>query len=285
MMIPVGGKSVFTASQSLSNKIEKLIRSLKKEYRKRNHDLRIQKAFKQLEELMKTADITIHDLVKKTTDKKLSYLKLLDDIRQAFINLIDGSLYTLLDFPAIQTGYVSGSLLIVSLANKKVDEVYRLKIDDKTINLAEILSELQQDISLSENIQVLIGDALQLIEELEQQKYRNQRLEQENKDLDRYYAVPLFVFLVNETFSTYFRNKEIEPEDQRFRDLLEVYVSSVFPIGQVIPIGYKYEKIPFLIFRSYSLKEMRERQFSDKYLMNSKELNILNLILAQSDLN
>ncbi len=285
MMIPVGGKSVFTAGESLSNKIEKLIRSLKKEYRKRNHDLRIQKAVKQLEELMKTADITIHDLAKKTTDKKLSYLKLLDDIRQAFINLIDGSLYTLLDFPAIQTGYVSGSLLIVSLANKKVDEIYRLKIDDKTINLAEILSELQQDISLSENIQVLIGDALQLIEELEKQKYRNQRLEQENKYLDRYYAVPLFVFLVNETFSTYFRNKEIEPEDQRFRDLLEVYVSSVFPIGQVIPIGYRYEKIPFLIFRSYSLKEMRERQFSDKYLMNSKELNILNLILAQSDLN
>ena len=285
MMIPVGGKSVFTAGESLSNKIEKLIRSLKKEYRKRSHDLRIQKAAKQLEELMKTADITIHDLAKKRNNQKLSYLKLLDDIRQAFNKLIDGSLDTLLYFPAIQTGYVSGSLLIVSLANKKVEEVYRLKIDDKTVTLAEILSELEQDTRLSENIQVLIGDTLQLIRELEQQKYRNQKLEQENKYLDRYYVVPLFVFLVNETFTTYFRNKEVEPEDQRFRDLLEVYVSSIFPIGQVIPIGYKYEKIPFLIFRSYSLKEMREKQFSDKYLMNSKELNILNLILAQSDHN
>ncbi|WP_083856901.1 helicase-related protein [Stanieria cyanosphaera] len=284
MMIPVGGKSVFTAGESLSNKIEKLIRSLKKEFRKRSHDLRIQKAAKQLEELMKTADITIHDLAKKTTDKQLSYLKLLDDIRQAFNKLIDGSLHTLLDFPAIQTGYILGSLLIVSLDNKKVEEVYRLKIDDQTITLAEILSELEQDTRLSENIQVSIKDALQLIVELEQQKYRNQRLEQENKYFDRYYAVPLFVFLVNETFTTYFRNKEIEPEDQRFRDILEVYVSSIFPIGQIIPIGYKYEKIPFLIFRSYSLKEMREKQFSDKYLMNSKELNILNLILSQSEL-
>ena len=77
--------------------------------------------------------------------RKLSYLKLLDDIRQEFTKLIDSSLNTLLYFPAIQTGYVSGSLLIVSLANKKVDEVYRLKIDDKTITLAEILSELEQD--------------------------------------------------------------------------------------------------------------------------------------------
>ena len=91
--------------------------------------------------------------------------------------------------------------------------------------------------------------------------------------------------MVNNTFTTYFENKEIEPEDQRFRDLLEAYVISMFSIGQVIPIGYKYDKIPFLIFRSYSLKEMREKQFSDKYLMNSKELNILNLILAQSETN
>ena len=282
MMIPVGGKSVFTAGESLSNKVEKLIRSLKKEHRKRSHDLRLPRASKQLEELMTTAEITIHDTTKKVVDKKLSYLKLLDDIRQEFTKLIDSSLNTLLYFPAIQTGYVSGSLLIVSLANQKVDEVYRLKIDDKTITLAEILSELEQDTQLSENIQVLIGDILQLVRELEQQKYRNQRLEQGNKYQDRYYAVPLLVFVVNNTFTTYFENKEVEPEDQRFRDLLEAYVNSLFPIGQVIPIGYKYEKIPFLIFRSYSLKEMREKQFSDKYLMNSKELNILNLILAQS---
>ena len=129
-----------------------------------------------LEELMKTAEITIHDTAKKAGDKKLSYLKLLDDIRQEFTKLIDSSSNTLLYFPAIQTGYVLGSLLIVSLANRKVDEVYRLKIDDKTITLAEILSELEQDTQLSENIQVLIGDILQLVRELEQQKYRNQKL-------------------------------------------------------------------------------------------------------------
>ena len=283
MMIPVGGKSVLTAGESLSNKIKTLITNLKKEHRKRNHDLRLKQAAKQLEELMKTAEITIHDHSQKAANKKLSYLKLLDDIRQEFIKPINSNLSTLLNFPAIQTGYVAGSLLIVPLANQKVEEVYRLKIDDKTVTLAEILSELAQDTSLSENIQMPINETLQLIRELEQQKYRNQRLEQENKYLDRYYAIPLFIFLVEDTFLTYFRNREVEPEDQRFRAILETYVRSIFPISKAIPIGYKYEKFPFLIFRSYSLKEMRAKQFNNNYLMNSKELNILNLILAQSD--
>ncbi len=281
MMIPVGGKSVFTAGQSLSNNIKNLIKRLKKEHHKRSHDGRLQKAYTQLEELMKTAEITIWDTAKK--DSEISYLNLLEDIRQEFIKKIDGNLDTLLDFPAIQTGYVVGSILIVSLANKKVSEVYRLKIDDKTVTLSQILAQLQQDYRLSDNIKVLIGETQELIEELEQQKYRNQRLEQESSYLDRYYAVPLFLFIVKDVFSAYFSYQEIEPEDQRFRDLIEHYIYSLFPIAQVIPIGYKYEHIPFLIFCSYSLKEMRAKKFSDKYLMNSKELNILSLILAQSE--
>lgn len=280
MMIPVGGKSVLSAGESLSNKIKTLIKNLKKEYRQGNDDLRIQQAFRQLEELMKTTDITIYEQESQTT--KLSYLKLLDDFRLAFLNSIDGNLNTLLNFSKIQTGYVLGSLLIVSLANKKVDEVYHLKIDDNTITLVEILSEIQQNLNLSANIKALLGETLQLVEELEEQKYRHQKLEQNNRDIDRYYAIPIFAFLVNDTFSNYFKNKEIEPEDQRFRDLLEVYLSSILPIAQVTPIGYQYEKIPFLIFRSYSLKEIRQRQFSDKYLMNSKELNVLNLILTST---
>jgi hypothetical protein len=281
MMIPVGGKSVFTAGQSLSNNIKNLIKRLKKEHHKRSHDGRLQKAYTQLEELMKTAEITIWDTAKK--DSEISYLNLLEDIRQEFIKKIEGNLDTLLDFPAIQTGYVVGSILIVSLANKKVSEVYRLKIDDKTVTLSQILAQLQQDYRLSDNIKVLIGETQELIEELEQQKYRNQRLEQESSYLDRYYAVPLFLFIVKDVFSAYFSYQEIEPEDQRFRDLIEHYIYSLFPIAQVIPIGYKYEHIPFLIFCSYSLKEMRAKKFSDKYLMNSKELNILSLILAQSE--
>ena len=78
MTIPVGGKSVFTAGEFLSNKVEKLIRSLKKKHRKRSHDLRLPRASKQLEELMTTAEITIHDTAKKAVDRKLSRLSSAD---------------------------------------------------------------------------------------------------------------------------------------------------------------------------------------------------------------
>ncbi|MGB7520340.1 MAG: helicase-related protein [Spirulinaceae cyanobacterium] len=285
LMIPVGGKSIFTAGESVSGKVRNLIKGLKKEHRKRSHDLQLKQAYKQLQELMKTTEITIHETSNQAAEHNLSYLQLLENIRQAFIKPINSNLSTLLNFPPLQIGYVTGSLLIVPLAKQRIEEVYRLTIDDQTLTLAEILSELQQDNHLSKKIQPLIRDTLYLIEELEKQQHRHQTLEQDNQYLDQYYAVPLFIFLVGDVFSVYFQNKEIEPEDQRFRQLLEFYLKSIFPIAQIVPIGHKYEKFPFLVFRSYSLKEMRNKSFSDKYLMNSKELNILNLILAQSDTN
>jgi hypothetical protein len=281
MMIPIGGKSVLSAGESLSNKIKTLIKKLQKESRKRSHDLLLSTAYQQLTELMQTTEITIHKSKKITQNKILSYLELLEYFHKEFLKKVEGNLDTLLSFPAIQTGYVFGSLLLVSLGDEKVEEAYRIKINDKTITLEDILSELKTDCHLSNNTQGLIDEALQLLIELGQQKNINQRLEAESQYPDQYYAVPLFVFIVNDVFSSYFANKEIEPKDQRFRDILEVYVRSLFSISQVLPIGYQYEKFPFLIFRSYSLKEMRNKRFSDKYLINSKELNILNLILGQ----
>jgi hypothetical protein len=279
MMIPVGGKSVFTAGQSLSDSIKELIKRLKKEHQKRSHDLRLQIASNQLEQLMKTAEVTIWNKRNQTKHEQMSYLDLLEDIGQELTKKIDNNLDELLEFPAIQTAYITGNLLIVSLAEQRVAEIYQLEIDNKTITLAEILAELQKETNLAEKTQHLISKTLQLILELEQQQYHHQTLEQESNYLDRYYAVPLFLFLVKDVFLKYFANKETEPEDQRFRDLIETYLYSQFPINQVIPIGYKYEKIPFLVFRSYSLKEMRAKRFSDNYLINSQELNVLSLTL------
>lgn len=37
------------------------------------------------------------------------------------------------------------------------------------------------------------------------------------------------------------------------------------------------------LFSSYSLEQMREKIFTDKYLLTSNELNVLNLILSKKD--
>ena len=75
---------------------------------------------------------------------------------------------------------------------------------------------------------------------------------------------------------------EEEPDDQRFRDILATYVSSLYPVNNILPIGYKYKDFPFIVFRSYSLNEIRSRIFMDKYFLTSTDLNILNLLFSES---
>ena len=283
MMIPVGGKSVFSAGQSFSHTIKILITKLKKESRRYSHDFRFKQTYKLLEEMMNTAEITISQSVKRIKKEQLTYLKLIEEVRQNFLKKIEGNLDALLSFPMIQTGYVVGGLLIVPLADQIVEEVYRVKTDKKLIALADCLSELQTYSRLPETMKRLIRDTLSFLKELQQEPERSQKLELESQYLDQYYAIPLFALSLNDVFCNYFINKETEPEDQRFRDLLETYIRSLFPITQVLPIAYQYEKFPFLVFRSYSLKEMKNKRFSDQYLINSKELNVLDLVLAESD--
>lgn len=72
-----------------------------------------------------------------------------------------------------------------------------------------------------------------------------------------------------------------EPEDERFRDILAAYIRLLYPVGNILPIGNNYQDFPFVVFRSYSLEEMRQKVFTDKYLLSSNELNVLNLILSK----
>lgn len=77
--------------------------------------------------------------------------------------------------------------------------------------------------------------------------------------------------------------KELEEEEEtEFRSILSRYVHYLYPAYNTLPIGRKYREFPFLLFRSYSLEQMRENVFSDRYLLTSNELNVLNLILCKS---
>ena len=83
--------------------------------------------------------------------------------------------------------------------------------------------------------------------------------------------------------SQYFANEPQEPEDERFRDILATYIRLLYPVGNVLPIGYNYHSFPFVVFRSYCLEEVRRKIFTDKYLFSSHELNVLNLILCKPE--
>ena len=118
---------------------------------------------------------------------------------------------------------------------------------------------------------------------------RSQRFTQETGRPDRYYALSLSLYVFGEELEEYFRllrdadgrlPSEEEREKLAFRALLEEYVRSFFPLDGVLPVGYEYEAFPFLLFNSYNLHELLSKQFAEKQMFASNELNVLNLILA-----
>jgi hypothetical protein len=105
-------------------------------------------------------------------------------------------------------------------------------------------------------------------------------LSQESRNPDQYYALPLVTFLQGKIFKQYFAEIAEEPEENAFRWPLSAYVRTLYPITSVLPIGDYYEEFPFLLFRSFNLKEIRQRIFSDTHLLISNEMNVLNMLLA-----
>ncbi|MEH1774916.1 MULTISPECIES: hypothetical protein [unclassified Nostoc] len=135
--------------------------------------------------------------------------------------------------------------------------------------------------SYPESLRFAIKDAIELVNKLRDGLQKTQRLEQNSQHLDQYYAFPLFAFISGDVMSEYFANEPEEPEDQSFRDILAIYIRLLYPVGNILPIGHKYQDFPFVVFRSYSLQEVRQKVFTEKYILSSNELNILNLILSQ----
>jgi len=285
MMIPIGGKSVFAAGQTFSSNINNLIKQLKKEHHKHPSFTNLKRVYSQLETLLSSGNFTVRNSDYFSSREQQSYLELIDCLKDDFSAKIQDSFAQLLDFSVIETGYINGSLLIVPLQAKKVEENYQMRIEKlKNFNNGQLINDLKS-IYLSENtpenLKSALKEALNFVDILEEEPLKTQNLEQSSQYDDQYYLFPLFTFISPEIMKDYFSSNEEEPEDLRFKDILEAYIRALYPVSEVLPIGYKYQDFPFLLFRSYSLKELRNKLFTDKYLLTSNELNIINLILDQ----
>ncbi|MDF5720115.1 MAG: helicase-related protein [Rhizonema sp. PD37] len=279
IIIPIGGKSVSGAGETFSAQMANLISQLKKEHYRNRSDVLPEKVFKSLEQLLGRAKFVVN------TDE-YNYLALQKSFNQEFTQ----SCYTLdklLDFSKIEPGYLSGSLLVVPIAKNTLEETYQMRLLDIANHANKELWQYMQKISHSksypESLRSAIADAIELVNELKDGVNKTQKLEQNNLYLDQYYALPLFAFISSEVMSKYFANEPQEPEDERFRDILATYIRLLYPVGNVLPIGYNYHSFPFVVFRSYCLEEVRRKIFTDKYLFSSHELNVLNLILCQPE--
>lgn len=278
MIIPIGGKSIFAVGETFSTQMVNLIYQLKQEYyRKRNNPL-LENVYKNLEQLFGKAEFVVRDATKS------SYLNLQQSFNSKF-PLICQRLDNLLDFGNIELGYISGSLLVVPLKEHSLEETYYMRVLDianyANAELWRNLQHISHSKSYPESLRSAIKDAIELVKKLRDGVDKTQKLEQSSQNSDQYYAFPLFAFISGDVMKDYFESDPEEPEEERFRNILATYIRSLYPVGNILPIGDKYRDFPFVVFRSYSLEEIRKKIFTDKYLLTSNELNVLNLILSK----
>lgn len=285
LIIPIGGKSLSAAEQTFSSQLATLMDKLQKETAKNPGDVVLKEIFEKLKKLLTGTDIKLHNDI---TQSAISYLQLNQEFTEQFLKpLQNKTLDHLLEFHRLELVYLSGSLLIVPLGNKVIEETYLLRLYDILTYQDGRLLELMKRVSCrhqyGDDLKEQIVNAIQLIESVKDCK-QSQQFQQTSQRLDRYYAIPLFVFIVGDIMQEYFEQKQEQSEEDSFKQILAQYVRSIYPVSSdILPIGYQYEKFPFVVFRSYSLKEIRQQVFSEQYLLNSPTLNVLNLILSRSD--
>jgi GTPase SAR1 family protein len=284
-IIPIGGKSVSASGMTFTDRMANLIRQLKNEHRRLPSHQQLKRVYTSLEKLLDRAEFVLDK--RSQQDFQETYLSLKNSFFSKFVEACH-RFDRLLDLKDIETGYLNGNLLVVPISNRRLEESYTIALETQikqyaTPDLIEDMRAIGRNQQYPENLQAAIEDgALELIELLEGERSQSQYLELNSAESDRYYAIPLFAFVSSETLRDYFKNYPRDLEDhRRFRSLLSSYVRCLYPVYNTLPIGYKYEEFPFLIFRSYSLEQIRYKMFADRYLLRSHELNVLNLILAK----
>jgi hypothetical protein len=284
LMIPIGGKSVSAVGDTFSNKMASLIKTLKSESQR--GDMLLKEVYTSLEELLDRGDFVLTNS-DNSRHKGDSYLEMRDNFNRNFLEKCN-PLAGLLSYDNLEIGHVCGSLLVVPLANKNLAEKYQISLHQKIKKcvdnqLLQKMYRIRDSKLYPENvISAIKGGAIELVQFLNSEVEKTQYFEQLSQQFDRYYAIPLFAFVSGEEMQEYFADlKQEEPDDNRFRDILSAYMRSLYPVGSVMPIGHKYQEFPFIVFRSYSLEQSREKIFTDKYLLTSNELNVLNLILSK----
>lgn len=103
--------------------------------------------------------------------------------------------------------------------------------------------------------------------------------------------MPIQAFIVINALAEYFEANSEEARLQAlksrgsnisFRDILARYYTLTFA-QSILPIDSNYQNIPYVVFNSSAIDKLGKNLFNENQLFQSKEMNILNLILSQED--
>lgn len=299
LMVPVGGKNVSFAGESYSGDISSFLGSLSSEIRRdpqRGHSLR-QDVYEPIESMFGSGIYGVSGS---------PWIGAAEKFRPAFIDRSGRGLESLLDNPPLDGAAAAspasavGSLLVVPYDGGEdgLEEEYALREAQRmgyaTIRkLRDRLWAMSHDDGYPKDLKHKCRAPLDVLEEiLEVMNGKSQQFRQSTSRPDRYYALPLSLYVFGGQLEEYLRMantgrsqypREYERGGLSFRNLLEDCLRGHFPLDGVLPIGAEYGGFPFLIFNSYNLKELRGKLFAENQMLASNELNVLGLILAKSE--
>lgn len=284
VIIPIGSKAVSQAGETFIGLLATFLKDIRKELKKQPEDNLLKGIEHKLYELLsvhKTEISAFDQNQSSSTNEQVSYFSIASQI----LSQMETSLDNLLLLPPIEKTYVRGSLLIVPLSNKLVKETNCIDLDkiiDKEQNqdFLHKLKLLSRSQKYSKQITSAAYNLIELVITLFGDLQRSQKLSQTSVSSERYYALPIQTFISSEAFEDFFENKRLITNSS-FRDILSQYVNSLALASNVLPIDSNYKDIPYVIFNSGAMDKLGKSLFSENQIFQSKEINILNLILSQ----
>jgi hypothetical protein len=281
-LIPLGGKSTTSGGQSFSTKINNLLELLAQEYRLNRDQKFLEDIRQELQKLLSQANFSLSPNKDPNVN---SYLTSMASFPEKFSAAINENFAKLLSFGNLEKSYLVGGVVIVPIDNRNLAKEYYLKLSKilklKSSKLLNNLLVIQYNREqYNENLYYATKEAIDLINEIETETDNSIKLlEDDSKYFEQFYAFPLFTLLNTQILAEYLKTEK--DEDTSFKRVLEYYLKSIYNVYDILPIGYQYQDFPFILFRSYTLKQMRQQSLTKHYLFNSSKLNIVNLILSQ----
>jgi hypothetical protein len=291
-MIPIGGKAMYSGGETFSTRIKALMQLLRSHRRINPDDQYVNLVLEHLPRFFDSARFLVQmspdsfnsAVPQKQIRKKISLLSLLEK----GIDFLFDQCSCMADLFEIEISpqvYMDGSLLIVPMNNKTVTSRYSIDPYSQIrkyamTNFREALEAISRG-NYSENIKNEISFAIDFINNLKQNEGITQQISDSTNFSDQYFAVPLHLLVADETLKRSFTGDGNSPVAHEFRMLLERYVKALYPADDFLPIGYGFVDFPFVIFKSYDLAQIRRSLFSANYFLNSRSLNLLNLILSR----
>jgi hypothetical protein len=289
-MIPIGGKAMYSGGETFSTRIKFIQQQLQSYLRLNTRDRDVKLVLEHLPRFLQSAKFLVNSppnsshspILQKQKLKKISLLSLLESGVEVLFQQCN-SMADLLDLEISPQVYMDGSLLIFPLSDATVNVRYsvdtysqiRKYITPEFKNSLQYISEGDYPPTLKKEISL----AIEFIEHLDDIDNSSQTLSDSSKFSDQYGAVPLHFLVADDTLRASFTEKKPSQVSQDYRQVLERYVKALYPANDFLPIGNGFVKFPFVIFKSYDLAQIRRSLFKSNYFLNSRSLNLLNLML------